>query len=76
MKIQGLLVWVGDRQKESKLGVLLIERWCWGSLSLPALQRLAAAAEEDGLDMPLIRTDQFCLDSFPPPTNNQEKQSV
>ena len=43
-------------QNESKLAVLLIQRWCWGTLSLPALQELAQATEEDGLQHPLIRT--------------------
>ena len=39
----------------SKLAKLLIEKWCWGAMSLPLLQRLARAAVQDGLVQPLLR---------------------
>ena len=46
---------------DSKLAAILIEKWCWGSLSPPMLQCLAAAAVEDGLEQPLIRPSSRLL---------------
>ena len=34
----------------STLAKLLLEKWCWGSMTLPTLQALASAAVQDGLD--------------------------
>ena len=39
----------------SKLASLLLQRWCWGMMSLPLLQRLASSAVQDGLEQPLLR---------------------
>ena len=44
-----------DNVGDSSLAKLLLERWAWGTISLPFLQRVAAAAVEDGLDKPLLR---------------------
>ena len=44
-----------QEEGRSKLALMLLERWCWGSMSLPVLQQLAAAAVEDGLTDPLLR---------------------
>ena len=46
---------VVQQEGRSKLALLLLERWCWGSMSLPVLQELAAAAVDDGLTDPLLR---------------------
>ena len=43
------------QEGRSKLALKLLERWCWGSMSLPVLQALASAAVEDGLTDPLLR---------------------
>ena len=43
------------KSPDSNLGTLLVEKWAWGEMSLPALQKIAAAGEEDGLDQPLLR---------------------
>ena len=39
----------------SNLAKLLVEKWCWGHMSLPLLQKLAAAGVADGLEQPLLR---------------------
>ena len=44
-----------DNAGDSSLAKLLLERWAWGTINLPFLQRVAAAAVEDGLDKPLLR---------------------
>ena len=38
-----------------KLAQKLLERWCWGAMSLPVLQELAAAGVEDGIADPFLR---------------------
>ena len=53
---------------QSHLGLLLVRRWCWGKLSLPVLQMMAQAAEDDGLDLPLIRLAKNQGNSPPAPT--------
>ena len=39
----------------SKLAKKLLERWCWGHMSLPTVRSLAEAAVEDGLEDPFLR---------------------
>ena len=39
----------------SKLASVLLQKWCWGLMSLPLLQMLASASVEDGLEQPLLR---------------------
>ena len=34
----------------NNLSMKLIEKWCWGSMSLPTLQELAEAGKKDGVD--------------------------
>ena len=51
-----------DQSDESRLGALLLERWAWGGMSLPMLQRLAAAGIDDGLHQPLLR---HCIQKLP-----------
>ena len=38
--------------QKSKLAEYLLDRWCWGSLSTPVLQQIAAAAVADGVSHP------------------------
>ena len=38
-----------------KLAQKLLEKWCWGAMSLLELQELAAAAIEDGLEDAFLR---------------------
>ena len=40
---------------DSKLAIILLQKWCWGTMSLPLLQSLAAAGVQDGLQQPLLR---------------------
>lgn len=42
-------------QPVSKLSTLLLDLWSWGELSTPMLQKIAAAAEDDGLDIKDIK---------------------
>ena len=44
----------------SKLASVLLQKWCWGLMSLPMLQLLASSAIEDGLDQPLLRSS-ICM---------------
>ena len=39
----------------SKLAMQLLVKWAWGTMSLPTIQMLAAAAVKDGLSQPLLR---------------------
>ena len=39
----------------SLLAKNLLEQWSWGRMSLPTLQRLAAAAVHDGLEDEVLR---------------------
>ena len=41
--------------RNSTLAVELLMKWCWGFMSLPTLQLLAAAGVEDGIDIQLLR---------------------
>ena len=43
---------VGSQEAKppSQLAVLLLQKWCWGAMTLPLLQSIAAAAVHDGLD--------------------------
>ena len=45
---------------DSKLASVLLQKWCWGLMSLPLLQLLASSAVQDGLDQPLLRSN-FCM---------------
>ena len=41
--------------QDSHLAKMLIEKWAWGGLSTPDLQKLASAAFKDGLHHPQVR---------------------
>ena len=43
-------------QVTSKLARKLLERWCWGKMSLPTLRELAEAGVQDGIDDELLRS--------------------
>ena len=43
------------RVGSSKLAMQLLMKWAWGTMSLPTIQMLAAAAVKDGLSQPLLR---------------------
>ena len=45
-----------EAKPPSKLGVLLLQKWCWGSMTLPLLQAIAAAAVHDGLDDEVLKS--------------------
>ena len=51
-----------DKVDESKLAILLLEKWAWGDMSLPMLQSIAEAGVEDGLGQPLLRLIVFLGD--------------
>ena len=41
---------------QSRLGLELLLKWCWGWMTLPMVQLLASSAVADGLEQPLIRS--------------------
>ena len=45
----------GPQGTTSNLATVLLQKWCWGLMSLPMLQLLASAAVQDGLEQPLLR---------------------
>ena len=54
-----------ERVGPSKLAEILLLKWAWGSMSLPSLQVLAAAAVHDGVAHPLLRWEPT-RKKFPP----------
>ena len=55
----------GGATERSELGKVLLEKWCWGNMSLPLVQALAQAGVADGLSQPLIRPGTTKNDSHP-----------